>query len=81
MCHIGQYISGLDIGDGGKLKAPRPVSEKQKKGAVEELKKNYHPWQKPAAGQIETFLNEWKNIPFGSQDESRMGYTQFKEGN
>jgi putative transposase len=27
----------------GKLKVPRPVSEKQKKGAVEEFKKNYHP--------------------------------------
>ena len=26
----------------GKLKVPRPVSEKQKKGAVQELKKNYH---------------------------------------
>ncbi|MBD1826825.1 hypothetical protein NDI47_07955 [Microcoleus vaginatus GB1-A2] len=28
----------------GKLKVPRPVSEKLKKGAVEELKKNCHPW-------------------------------------
>jgi transposase len=28
----------------GKLKVPRPVSEKQKKGAVEEFKKNCHPW-------------------------------------
>jgi len=27
----------------GKLKVPRPVSEKQKKGAVEKFKKNYHP--------------------------------------
>ena len=27
----------------GKLKVPRPVSEKQKKGAVEEFKKNCHP--------------------------------------
>ena len=27
----------------GKLKVPRPVSEKQKVGAVEELKKNCHP--------------------------------------
>jgi putative transposase len=26
----------------GKLKVPRPVSEKQKPGVVEELKKNYH---------------------------------------
>ena len=26
----------------GKLKVPRPVSEKQKKGGVEEFKKNYH---------------------------------------
>jgi len=27
----------------GKLKVPRPVSEKQKAGAVQEFKKNYHP--------------------------------------
>jgi hypothetical protein len=40
--HIGQYINGQDIEDGGKLKAPRPVSEKQKPGAVEEFKKNCH---------------------------------------
>jgi transposase len=34
--------SGQDIDDGGKLKVPRPVSEKQKAGAVEEFKKNFH---------------------------------------
>ena len=28
----------------GKLKVPRPVSEKQKKGAVAEFLKNCHPW-------------------------------------
>jgi hypothetical protein len=31
----------------GKLKVPRPVSEKQKAGAVEEFKKNSHFSSKP----------------------------------
>ena len=31
----------------GKLKVPRPVSEKQKAGAVEEFKKNSHFLSKP----------------------------------
>jgi hypothetical protein len=30
-----------------KIKSPRPVSEKQKAGAVEELKKNSHFLSKP----------------------------------
>ncbi len=52
---------------------PRPVSEKQKVGAVEEFKKNCQPSIKASLSQSESFLEQWKKIRYGSQDESRMG--------
>jgi hypothetical protein len=35
-------MSGQYLDPRGKLKVPRPVSEKQKAEAVEEFKKNFH---------------------------------------
>ena len=65
----------------GKLKVPRPVSEKQKKGAVAELKKTAI-LSKSQSEKSEGFLKQWHKIPYWSQDESRMRlHTMFIEGN
>ena len=55
-----------------KLKVPRPVSEKQKAGAVEEFKKtpSYH--QSQSETERELFKTVEK-VRYWSQDESRMG--------
>ncbi len=52
---------------------PRPVSEKQKVGAVEELKKNCQSSIKASLTPCESFLKQGKKIRYWSQDESRMG--------
>jgi transposase len=57
----------------GKLKVPRPVSEKQKAGAVEEFKKKLSSLIKGSLSQSESFLKQWKKARYWSEDESRMG--------
>jgi hypothetical protein len=46
----------------GKLKVPRPVSEKHKAVAPEEFKKNSHVSSKQFPRQSESFLNQWKSL-------------------
>jgi hypothetical protein len=56
----------------GKLKVPRPVSEKQNPGVVEEFKK-LSSLIKSSLSQSESFLKQWKKVRYWSEDESRMG--------
>jgi hypothetical protein len=55
-----------------KLKVPRPVSEKQNPGVVEEFKKTLISNQS-SLSQSESFLKQWKKVRYWSEDESRMG--------
>jgi len=49
------------------------VSEKQKPGAVEELKKKLPILIKASLSTCQSFLKQWKKVRYWSQDESRMG--------
>jgi hypothetical protein len=52
---------------------PRPISEKQKVGVVEEFKKNCQPSIKASLSPCESFLKQWKKVRYWRNDESRMG--------
>jgi hypothetical protein len=63
-----------------KLKVPRPVSKKQKPGAVEELKK-MPILIKASLSKSQSFLKQWKKRRYWSQDESRMGWVHLTLAN
>jgi hypothetical protein len=65
----------------GKLKVPRPVSEKQKAGAVEEFKKTVIS-NKSSLSQSESFLKQWKKVRYWSEDEAEwVAYNSKKKVN